>query len=380
MNGEAAGSAAPLTWSAAQFVRLSRNLAAGRLTETPADTTARYLDRTQAGTTVTITAPENNDVVNGSVTVTGTTAPNATVDVDAVNIDVDGAARTATGTADATGAFSVVVPVPPGTATLTVTATAPDGATGYAQRTVVFDVVPGTLLFEATDPDGDDDGPGTYAYPTAQDFKPGAFDLETFQVYDSGPDTVTFRVRTRNLAPTFGSPLGAQLVDVHVRNPVGVAAGTSTAASFPQRNYTIAASDAWTRLIEVQGFGQRFVDAAGATVGSVQVRGTEATRFITFTVSKAALGGTPSSGWTFAVVLTGQDGFSTDQARGFQPTAQPYQFGVCTAEDAAGNNPICDVAAATVPKAVDVVTPAGVDQATELDPRTPVVLRGVTVP
>ena len=36
---------------------------------------------------------------------------------------------------------------------LTVTATAPNGATGFAQRTVVYDVVPGTLVFGSTDPD-----------------------------------------------------------------------------------------------------------------------------------------------------------------------------------------------------------------------------------
>ena len=128
---------------------------------------------------------------------------------------------------------------------------------------------------------------------------------------------MTFRVQTRDLTPTFGSPLGAQLIDVYLRDPA--ATTTSTAASFPQRNYTIDPAAAWSRLIEVQGFGQRFIDASGATVGTVAIRGTQVTRWITFTVSKAALGGTPGSGWSFAVVLTGQDGFSPDQARGFQP-------------------------------------------------------------
>ncbi|HEY5514742.1 MAG TPA: glucodextranase DOMON-like domain-containing protein, partial [Pengzhenrongella sp.] len=269
--------------------------------------------------------------------------------------------------------------VPAGTDTVTVTATAPDGATGFAQRTVVYDVVPGTLVLDATDPAGDDNGPGTYAYPTAADFHAGAYDLQDFQVYDSGPDSVTFRVQTADLSPTFGSPLGAQLVDVYVRNPSGGA--TSTAASFPQRNYTVDPASAWTRLVEVQGFGQRFIDAGGATVGSVAIRASATTRYITFTVSKTALGGTPASGWSFAVVLTGQDGFSPDQARGFQPTAQGYQFGVCTAAAVVANDPICAVDPATVPKAVDVVTPSGVSQASELNPLLgPVVVKGVTVP
>jgi hypothetical protein len=376
-NGRAAGSASPLTWSAASFVRLSADIRAGRITETPKDTTARYLTRTQAGTTVTLTAPADNTVVTGPVTVTGTTAPGATVDVDAVNIDVEGAAVVATTTASSTGAFSLTLTAPAGTATLSVVATAPSGATGFAQRTVVNDVAPGTPLLTLTDPTGDDNGPGTFAYPTAGDFTPGAYDLTGFAVYDSGPDSVTFQVQTADLTPTFGSSLGAQLVDVHVHNPTG--GTTSTAASFPQRNYTIA--PAWNRLIEVQGFGQRFIDGAGSTVGSVASRASAVTRKITFTVSKTALGGTPASGWSFAVVLTGQDGFSTDQARGFTQPAQGYQFGVCTAAAVAAGNPICAVAPGAVPKAMDVITPAAVPQATELNPLNgPVVVEGVTIP
>lgn len=379
-NGRAAGSASPLTWSAASFTRLAATIRAGRPVDLPSDTVARYLRRTQAGTTVTLTAPPDSSVVGASTTVSGSTAPGARVDVTAVNQEVDDGGATRAGTvAGADGSFSVEVAVLPGTAAVVATATAPDGATGFARRTVVRDVPPGTLLFEATDPDGDDDGPGTYAYPTSDNFKAGAYDLQAFQVFDSGPDTVTFRVRTRDLTPTFGSPLGAQLVDVYVAVPGG--GPTSTAASFPQRNYTIEAGSAWNRLIEVQGFGQRFVDAGGSTVGSVTVGANAVTRYISFSVSKAALGGTPGTGWGFAVVLTGQDGFSPDQARGFQPVAQDFQFGLCTAAAVAAGNPICALDPGTVPKALDVVTPAGVSQAAELDPTAPpVTIAGVRVP
>jgi len=378
-NGEATGSASPLTWSAAQFTRLAAALREGRITEQPPDTTARYVARTQFGTTMSLTAPADDALVEETTTVSGTTAAGAAVDVTAINVDVDGSATTATTTAGPDGAFSVVLPVPPGTAAIVAAATAPDGATGFARRTVVRDVAPGVLLFEAADPDGDDNGPGTYAYPTSNAFVPGGYDLQAFQVYDSGPDTVTFRVRTRDLSPAFGSPLGAQLVDVYVAGPAG--GPTSTAAAFPQRNYSIAADSAWNRLIEVQGFGQRFVDGSGATVGSVQIKANAVTRYITFSVSKAALGGTPGSGWGFAVVLTGQDGFSPDQARAFAQPAQEFAFGVCTAEAVAAGNPICTVDPGTVPKAMDVITPAGVSQAEELDPtRQPVDMAGVRVP
>jgi carbohydrate-binding DOMON domain-containing protein len=93
-------------------------------------------------------------------------------------------------------------------------------------------------------------------------------------------------------------------------------------------------------------------------------------------VPKAAFG-TPGPGWTFSVVLTGQDGNSPDQARPVTATAEAYTFGLCASGSA---SPICAANPATAPKAVDVLTPAGVDQAVELDPtRGPVVVRGVPV-
>ena len=145
---------------------------------------------------------------------------------------------------------------------------------------------------------------------------------------------MTFRVQTRDLTPTFGSPLGAQLVDVYVHQPG--ASPTSTAASFAQRGTTPShPASAWSRLLEVQGFGQRFVDASNTnTVGTITISANQISRYITFSVDKTALGGTPASGWAFTVVLTGQDGFSPDQARGFQPTPQPFQFGVCATSSA----------------------------------------------
>jgi glucoamylase len=258
---------------------------------------------------------------------------------------------------------------------LSIVATSPSGATARQARTVVVLAAPAPVILEVNDPDNDDNGPGNYAYPTDPAFHPGAYDIEQFQVLDTG-DTVTFRLRTRDLTPTFGSGLGAQMVDVYVHVPG--ASPTSTAASSPQRNYQIAAGGAWSRLLEVQGFGQRFEDAAGATLGTITVRSDDISRYITFSVPKAALG-TPGPGWGFTVVLTGQDGFSPDQARGFQPTPQGFQFGVCAT---ASSDPHCTADPNTVPKAVDVVAPAGVAQSDELDytVHNPVTIAPVVVP
>jgi hypothetical protein len=70
--------------------------------------------------------------------------------------------------------------------------------------------------------------------------------------------------------------------------------------------------------------------------------------------------------------------FSPDQARGFQTTPQDFQFGVCAT---ASSDPHCTVDPATVPKAMDVITPSGVTQSDELDYTLhPVTIAPVVIP
>ena len=108
------------------------------------------------------------------------------------------------------------------------------------------------------------------------------------------------------------------------------------------------------------------------------IRANAISRYITFCVPKSALG-TPASGWGFTVVLTGQDGFSPDQARSFAATPQEFAFGVCAPGT---SSPLCGVDPATVPKAMDVFTPAGTTQSDELDyiAHQPVTIAPVVIP
>ena len=235
---------------------------------------------------------------------------------------------------------------------------------------MVSDFVEGTTVLDVDDPTGDDYGPGTYAYPTDGQFNDGAFDIERFQVIDSG-ERVFLRTTLRDLTPTFGSPLGAQLLDIFIRDPGSSA--FSTEAPFASRNYLIAEDSAWSQRIEVEGFAApQHVRADGSGLGPVTVTASDVSRAITIIVPKETLG-QPGTGWIFSVVLHGQDGFQPDRARPFASTPQAFLFGVCAA---GGTSPICAANPATVPKAVDVITPvgrrpdrrAGPDAATGADP------------
>jgi glucoamylase len=375
-DGHPAGSAAPLSWAQAQEVRLTLSVAAGRPLEQPRIVRSRYVDSTPpAQSPLTVTAPANGSQQDGTSTeVTGTTAPHARVVVLASNLDT-GATTVSADTADRTGAFDLSVPLDNGVTALTTTVKA-GGTTGYEQRSVFRDVVSGTSLLDVPDPAGDDNGPGTFAYPTDAAFHAGAFDLQRFQVFDTGSNIV-LRALIGNLDATFGSTNGAQLLDVYVRDPS--VATTSTAAAFPQRNYTIDGASAWSQRIEIQGFASPvWVQADGTALTGASFSANSLSRYITITLPKAQFG-TPTTGWVFNVVLHGQDGFSPDQARTFAATPQPFNFGVCAAANPADAR--CQVDPNTEPKAMDVITPAGVNQSSELDvTQGPVVLQGVQVP
>jgi glucoamylase len=266
------------------------------------------------------------------------------------------------------------VPVAFGTDVITVTATTGTG-TGYAQVTVLGDLVGGTTVLDVTDPAGDDNGPGTYQYPTSSDFTPGSFDITRFQVLTAN-GTVYLRTTLRTLTPTFGATFGAQLLDVYVHDPAASATTTTTPGAF---HYSIAPADAWSQRIEVQGFAAPvWVDPSGDQVGQVNaVVASTAAKTVTIALPESAFG-TPTSGWAFTVALTGQDGFNPDQARPFTATPGSFTFGVCAP---GGTSPICAVDPNAVPKVLDTIPPAGVPQSSELDPTAgPVVVQGVPVP
>ena len=377
-DGQAAGSASPLTWAQAQELRLIVDLGAGQDTDTPAITTARYVTHgAPASTPVAITSPTSAATIEGATaTVSGTAAAGASVDIEAQDTDTGAAATTVTAIADASGDYSATVSIGFGTNVITTAATTAAGATGYAQTAVIGDVPGGTTVLSVTDPTGDDNGPGTYQYPTSSSYSAGSWDLTGFQVITAGSE-VYLRTSLANLVPTFGSVDGAQLLDIYVHNPS--ATSTSTAAAYLTRNYTIAPADAWSERLEIQGFASPvWVDPSGGQVGTpTAVVASTVAKTITIALPEAEFG-TPASGWTFTVAITGQDGYSADQAIPFTANPGAYTLGVCPV---GGDEPICALSPSAVPEVMDTITPPGVSQDAELNPIPgPVVLQGVTVP
>jgi len=449
VDGQADGSAAPLTWAQAQLLRLIRDMATGALLDQPSIVADRYLTGPPGVAPLTATASTLSvsggnvpvdmvrpvisvdasspgvSVIGSTVglTVTASTVPGATVDVAVTGTALGASAPTTTvttATAGPSGDVVAQVGLEPGTNSVEVATTVP-GATNEALFSVDNVIVPGTVVLNVAGPAGGGYGPGTYAYPTATNsdgsptFPPGAFKLSGLTVIDSG-STVTFQVGIANMVETFGSPDGAQLVDLYIHSPSTT--GTQSTAAANPWNYSIAAADAWDQLIEVDGFatglgtyynfGQAWVTPSGPTEGllgsnslgtpEVSVASLSPTSngytpgVISITVPASGLGapaGTaPWTGWAFTVTVTGQDGYGYYDARTFTSTPGQYTFGVCSQALASQASPpaICSYNPNLVPYVMGTIPPSGVDVKSELDPvnssgtAVPVVLQGVSIP
>ena len=72
-------------------------------------------------------------------------------------------------------------------------------------------------LCGVTDPTGDDNGPGSYVYPTNGAFNPGSFDLTNFDVYADGAN-IAMVARTRGTItnPFGGNGMSTQRLNVYV--------------------------------------------------------------------------------------------------------------------------------------------------------------------
>lgn len=363
-DGKPAGSASPLTWAQAAYARLALDLSAGRDLETPRIVSDRYVRHGMPGALpITITSPANDTRVSTpTVTVTGTTTPGGNVVVEAAPPTGGTVPIESTTAAPTTGDWSVSVPVGIGTTAITATATL-GRSTGYSQIGVINFTLPGTTVLNDTDPTGDDNGPGTYQYPTSTDFAPGSFDLTGMKVSEDGTN-VYIQVSIRNLVSTFGNSFGAQLLDLYVRNPAATS-GFSTAGAYPQLNYGIASNSAWSERLEAQGFASPiWVNASGASLGNPEFVVDDTSGTATLILPESTFG-TVTSDWVFTVAQTGQNGFNSYQARDFTQPAGGFTFGVCPVGD---NAPICSVPPSEVPYVMDTITPPGVSQDTELDP------------
>jgi hypothetical protein len=179
---------------------------------------------------------------DGGTTASRTLNVTGVTDASAVTVTVNGIDTVAT---VSDGRFSAEVTLSEISNRIRVTAVGSNGVMNV-QRFSLYAF--GTKVGTVTDPSGDDNGPGTYVYPSDGAFNPGSFDLTGLDVYQDG-ETVRFVVSTageiRN--PWGGNGMSTQRVNIYLRD----GSSTTTTPLLPGTNTSSAG--AWKYAIVADG-------------------------------------------------------------------------------------------------------------------------------
>ncbi len=187
------------------------------------------------------------------------------------------------------------------------------------------------------DPSGDDNGPGTYTYPTDPVFEPAVFDLERFSVGLDGRNLV-FKFETYGpINNVWGSGIGlsVQTFDVYLDTDPG--AGTGARLLLEGRNGALEPGNGWDYAVWVEGWAQKVLrpDANGSPVEmsgeNVKVLVDPAQRAVTLRVPLALFGADADpTAWGYVAALLSQDGFPSAgvrRVRDVQPQAEQWRIG-----------------------------------------------------
>jgi len=174
--------------------------------------------------------------------------------------------------------------------------------------------------FTFADPIGDDDGPGTYKYPTDPVYKPGSFDMTEFQVLPQG-NQVEFRVSVRSRiedpwdSPAWGgNGFSVQMAFIFI--DTDHKAGSGVLDGLPGLNIRFAPDEAWDKVVIISPQPATRVNSEVSQKCPqwksriIVPRITRAQgRTLVAVVDKSQLGGDPSPNWGYQVVMQSNEGF-----------------------------------------------------------------------
>jgi len=191
------------------------------------------------------------------------------------------------------------------------------------------------------DPSGDDDGPGTYLYPTDTVYAPGSFDILDLQIREVG-ENVEFKVTVNstiedpwNSLDWGGNGFSVQMAQIYIDQDH--AAGSGHVDSLPGTYVSFAEESRWEKavLISPQGRArlEQEIDGKAPTMKDdivIPSRTSALGRTLMATVSKESLGGSPQSTWGYQVLMQSNEGFPDGAeilARKVNEYEGPHRFG-----------------------------------------------------
>jgi len=167
-----------------------------------------------------------------------------------------------------------------------------------------------------SDPQGDDNGPGNYTYPTDTVYAPGSFDLTGFKMKISG-DQANFEVNVATgLQDPWGMKVGFAVQMVFIFIDTDHKEGSGFTKGLPGTNVQFAPADAWDRCVILspqsaarvkQEVDSKAGDMAKAILIPKSTRGSGSKIF--GSVPAKELGEGDPATWGYQVIMQSNEGF-----------------------------------------------------------------------
>jgi C-terminal binding-module, SLH-like, of glucodextranase len=174
--------------------------------------------------------------------------------------------------------------------------------------------------FTMTDPVGDDNGPGTYVYPTDAVYKPGSFDIVEFKVVPNG-DQVEFHLTLNariedpwDSTAWGGNGFSIQMAFIHIDQDHKKGSGVTV--GLPGTNVRFSEDEAWDKVVLISPQGPTRVNSevdSKAPQWKDRIIVPKITRAsgktLIAVVDTAQLGGPPQESWGYQVLMQSNEGF-----------------------------------------------------------------------
>jgi alpha-amylase/alpha-mannosidase (GH57 family) len=181
---------------------------------------------------------------------------------------------------------------------------------------IIPDLGLSTVILSIEDPQGDDNGPGTYTYPTDPVMVKQAFDIKNFTVaYDDR--NVIFKFTMFGDIPNpwgSGVNLSLQSFDVYIDKDPG--AGTGARLMLPGRNAALASGDGWDVAVWAEGWTPEILAPDPTTLEPKQISGSSfkiivdsAAKLVTLRVPRTIFGDGDPATWGYVATVASQDGY-----------------------------------------------------------------------
>ena len=170
------------------------------------------------------------------------------------------------------------------------------------------------------DPTGDDNGPGSYTYPSDAVYKPGSFDLTSFEVETKGSDVI-FKVGVRakiedpwDSKAWQGNGFSLQFVQIYIDQDHKE--GSGFCEGLPGMNVNFKKESCWEKVVLLSPqpksrLQSEVAQKAGRLKPGVVIPSSTRVdgKNIVATVKATDLGGKPVKGWGYAVLMQSNEGY-----------------------------------------------------------------------